>query len=474
MIRVFLFGLLMLVASAVAAQTTSWGVFDEMAQREWTTEKEPRARVTKFRWIEPGRVLEARHGFASRLQFGDSKFADTVQRFVLNEKTRAIDVTYTYEDGRPPLKAVIRIQADGTAVETFTDAQGVNFRNTYRTPSLSINNIVREKRQGEAWTTLGTTRKAGLTALEIAENKRRAEEAAQLALAEQRAREAERQAQIAQQEAEAAAQQNYEEEEVAQSGPNMLDVLRGLASDLESQNQQQRERFNRQVQQDIQAEARQKAEAARAEANRIAAENAQRRQAADARRTAIASQSAQPDPASRVSAQPSGTQADAERARRAEEQRRVAEDIARRDAQERQRVAEADRQRREAEVARQRQVEEAAEQRRQEEARRPVPFREGVVLCSRSGNEWRCDGPLQVTYGNIDASTAAIDSACGANSSRSLGAAGGYRAYGCGFGINPSSSYPGNRDVAAALGVVVGGRQTYYCPKDTDAYCRGR
>lgn len=124
--------LLVTFATPTQAQTSPWGVLDEIARREWTTEKEPRPRISKFKWTEEGRVLEARHGFVSRLQFGEAKFADTVQRFVLDPKTGAINVTYTYEDGRPPLKTVIRIEPDGAAIETFTDANGLKKRNIYR------------------------------------------------------------------------------------------------------------------------------------------------------------------------------------------------------------------------------------------------------------------------------------------------------------------------------------------------------
>src|SRR5689334_24110135 len=40
--------------------------------------------------------------------------------------------------------------------------------------------------------------------------------------------------------------------------------------------------------------------------------------------------------------------------------------------------------------------------RREQEAKRPVAWKEGVVLCKQqNANSWRCDGPLQVDYGNV-------------------------------------------------------------------------
>lgn len=290
---------LVLLPAVAYAQVSRWGVFDEIALREWVTDKEPRPRVSKFQWTDDGRVLVARHGFVSRLQFGEARFADTVQSFVLDPKTGLIDVTYTYEDGRPALKSVIRINSDATAVETFRDAAGVEFRNTYRSPSPSINTIERERREGAAWATLGTTRKTGLTRQEIAENARRAEDARQMAMAQARAQEAERQAQIAaddaQQEAEQAAYQADQaaRQQSAQNTPNMLDVLNGIGASIQRDNQQRQAQFDRQLQQAVQEQARQKADAARAEAQRIAAENSRRVQEANARQAAISAQYAQ-------------------------------------------------------------------------------------------------------------------------------------------------------------------------------------
>lgn len=235
--RHFVLGLLLVSASVPAlAETSRWGVFDEIANREWTTDKEPRPRVTKFRWIEEGRVLEARHGFASRLQFGEAKFADTVQRFVLDPKTGKIDVTYSYEDGRPPLKAVIEIQDDGTAIETFTDKNGAEKRNIYRSPSLSNNAIERQEKKDGSWVSLGTTRKSGLTQFEIAENKRRAEEARQRAIAQENRRiaaERERERiEMARREAEDRAYAQQQAQMQQQPMYNMLDALNAIGNSM--------------------------------------------------------------------------------------------------------------------------------------------------------------------------------------------------------------------------------------------------
>ena len=465
-----------------------WGVFEEIARREWTTEKEARPRISKFKWEDEGRVLVARHGFVSRLQFGDAKFADTVQRFVLDPKTGAINVTYSYEDGRPPLKTVIRIEPDGTAIETFTDANGVQKRNIYRSPRLSQNSIERQEMRGGTWASLGTTRKSGLTPEEIAENKRRAEESRQLALAEERARKAAEEAQRAAEEAEQQAAYEAQQAEDAARNAQMrasmnaglMDAIRGIGTAIQERNEQRAnlERLRIAAEQET---ARRRAEEARREAARIAEENARRVAEANARQEAIARQYAQQRADSEAQAQ---ARAEADRVRRAEEQRRVAEENARRQAEEQRQAAEAERQRREAqaqaEAARRRQAEEQrlAELRRKEEgARRPVAFKEGIVVCEKKReNYYRCDGPLQVTYSDLvsPAGKTSLGEACGARTTRDMGMAGGYRIFGCGFGIHPTlRDYPGNRDVPAAYGLYIADRATFYCPRSTDAYCRG-
>lgn len=111
-----------------------------------------------------------------------------------------------------------------------------------------------------------------------------------------------------------------------------------------------------------------------------------------------------------------------------------------------------------------------------------IAFREGVVLCQKRAapsREWRCPGPLQVTYANLDdlgRAMVSLGEACGSSKTiRDLGMVSGYRAFGCGFGIHPTArDYPGNTDVPAQLGVsYIPGRGVYYCPRSKLAYCRG-
>ena len=147
------------------------------------------------------------------------------------------------------------------------------------------------------------------------------------------------------------------------------------------------------------------------------------------------------------------------------------------------------RQEREARAAEERRVADAeagARRQREEQARRdaeaartrPVEWIEGVVLCEPRANskQWRCMGPLQTNVLELDAPNtfAQLALACGGDSGiREIGPTGGYRAYGCGFGIHPTASnYPGNRDVPKDLGVFVSDRRVFRCPPTKDAYCR--
>jgi hypothetical protein len=104
-----------------------------------------------------------------------------------------------------------------------------------------------------------------------------------------------------------------------------------------------------------------------------------------------------------------------------------------------------------------------------------IAMKEAVTLCQREGGErWRCTGPLRVAYGDIRTSRAAAVDACGAAPIRELGSVRGLRAFACGYGLNPRSSAPGNRDVPALFGIEVPGRISFRCRADLPAGCRSR
>ena len=140
----------------------------------------------------------------------------------------------------------------------------------------------------------------------------------------------------------------------------------------------------------------------------------------------------------------------------------------------------------------------AAERRRESEARRqaaeakrreletPVEWREGVVVCDpntpqhKFGN-WRCTGPLQMTYAKLDTPQAAVPlgQACGSDRGiRDLGMANGYRLFGCGFGIHPSANMrdvPLHGDPASRMGIgYVADRAIFRCPPKQTNVCRTR
>lgn len=217
----------------------------------------------------------------------------------------------------------------------------------------------------------------------------------------------------------------------------------------------------------------------REEARRLAAEGRRQADEADARQRALAAEYARRGSDLRAQAQADAAEADL--ARRAAERRVwAAEDAARRAEDERRRAA-VDRavrppppltgSSRRVPTEQQR----LAERRRQQQAARPIAMKEGVALCWRlRGSQWRCDGPLQSTQGEIDGDREAVAKACGADTIRDLGTVRSYRVFGCGFGINPGSGAPGNLDVPAMFGITVPGRATFRCPPSTTAYCRTR
>lgn len=125
----------------------------------------------------------------------------------------------------------------------------------------------------------------------------------------------------------------------------------------------------------------------------------------------------------------------------------------------------------------------------QQDRERKVDWREAVVVCnlnpsdgqSRFGN-WRCDGPLQMTYAKLGSSTSApsgqqlvsLSQACGGRpeSVRDLGLVGTSRLFGCSYGLHPKSSGGHPLDAARKHGITfVPGRAIYRCPDYVSA-CR--
>lgn len=213
-------------------------------------------------------------------------------------------------------------------------------------------------------------------------------------------------------------------------------------------------------------------------AERLAAEARRRADAANARQRALVAEYERRRSANEAQSQ--ARQSDADLSRRAAEQRvRAAEGEARR--------AEAQRPRTDrAREVRPSEIDIYAPRRRQAAppkqpvarptvAGRTIAMKEGVVLCQRERSDyWRCTGPVRVNHGDIEANRAVITGACGTSSVRDLGTVRGFRAFGCGFGLNPKSDAPGNRDVAALFGIDVPGRAIFRCPESIDAYCRSR
>lgn len=173
--------------------------------------------------------------------------------------------------------------------------------------------------------------------------------------------------------------------------------------------------------------------------------------------------------ADRRAAQARATQEQAERARqetiRRQSEQQAADDRAAREREAEQRAA-AERRDREAAEA---------------ERRRPVAWPEAVAFCQlrpNSRTEFRCDGPLQATYGTpgTPSYTVAVRQACGSDTVRELGTTNGYTAWGCGFGIrvNAQNRFGAFTDPATRLGIgYVPGRIIFRCPPSTNT-CRTR
>lgn len=113
---------------------------------------------------------------------------------------------------------------------------------------------------------------------------------------------------------------------------------------------------------------------------------------------------------------------------------------------------------------------------------RKIDWREAVIVCNLDPNDgqsqfgnWRCDGPLQMTYAKLGSVSAAPDAraivslsqACGGSREavRDLGLVGSAHLFGCSFGLHPKSTSGFPMDAAAKHGITyVPGRAVYRCP----------
>lgn len=150
-------------------------------------------------------------------------------------------------------------------------------------------------------------------------------------------------------------------------------------------------------------------------------------------------------------------------------------------ARHRQQVAQAEavRRRYEADLAAHQQRVRDTETKRDREAK--IDWKEGVVVCvlnpdnpqTKLGN-WRCEGPLQMTYAKLGnpgqvvsaGALVPLSQACGGarEAVRDLGMVGDARVFGCSYGIHPQSKGSAF-DAAATHGLgYIPGRITYRCP----------
>lgn len=462
-----------------------WGVLEQMIDPIWYTEGLAVQRMSTVAWSVPGKVLIIRHGPTERLKLG-AKYADIVQRIERNPNG-SFTILYSYEDGHT-LSATGAVEADGTFVETIKNPDGSIQRNRYVLDNDRKMRIIRQKPQGTGWANISIAVKNGET---------RAERQAKLdAIAAQRAAEqaqrdaeeaqqrAEREQQQAEDDARYAQEQAEEEAERDAQRQRNWDALQNMQQQAQQQAAQSEANFQRflgglrEQEARKQEAARQAAEAARQAAERQRQLQAQQQQAqiADAR-NAQAQQQAQQRAAQAA--------AEAERARQAA---LAAQQQQARQAQQAQ-IAQANQQR--VQQQQQQQQQAAEQQRRQQEADAKraaetaiVSWKEGVTLCEppkNGGSEWACHGPLQTTYGVLEkpSGNIAISQACGnrIEETRELGQSGGFRIFGCGFGIHPSPNmrdYPGQGDPAERYGVFVPGRTTYSCPKNQTNPCKRR
>lgn len=320
-------------------------------------------------------------------------------------------------------------------------------------------------------------------------NKLFAEQQRQLALQRQRDEEERRiraEADRLEREAQLAEQQQYYEQETVDEGPNLLEMLNTINGVVQREAAASKRRLDATIANAQAQAAREQAQRAREEADRLRADSARRQAAFEAQQEAqrqLAMRNADAAEQGRLQTEQrrldeQQRQRDMAQQREQEMARLQEQEAAAKQAEQRAKQ-EAERERQRAEAQKRAEEQRLAALRREEEANRRVEFKEGIVLCQQAGpKNWRCEGPLQLTYANLeDANNTRVNvsDACGGGTIRDLGTANGFRAFGCGYGIHPTDrEYPGNIDLPAKYGLYVAGRGSFFCKRSVNAYCRER
>jgi hypothetical protein len=110
-----------------AAADARWGIYGQLAAGgTWMHRLSSGATaVARYSWVRPNEELRAEH----RLQGTDRV---TIETITPGAEPGTLTV-YTQDDDQPAAgRSLVRLQPDGSAVETFVASSGVNGRATYR------------------------------------------------------------------------------------------------------------------------------------------------------------------------------------------------------------------------------------------------------------------------------------------------------------------------------------------------------
>lgn len=113
------------LAHAAAADAAKWGLYAQLAAGgTWAHQLSSGANATaRYTWVRPNEELRAEH----RLQDGRGL---TVETITPGAEPGTL-VVMTKEDDAEPTRSVVRLNDDGSAVESFVARNGTQARSTY-------------------------------------------------------------------------------------------------------------------------------------------------------------------------------------------------------------------------------------------------------------------------------------------------------------------------------------------------------
>lgn len=130
---------------APAAHGERWGLYATLAENDWISRIDTgHSALIRYRWTEPGRAMRAEHRVSGTP-------GATIETITLGAQPNELTVTTTAPGQAEPSVSTVRLNADGSAVETYVGRGGSRQRATYTPDGADRYKAVAETETPGGW-----------------------------------------------------------------------------------------------------------------------------------------------------------------------------------------------------------------------------------------------------------------------------------------------------------------------------------